>query len=339
MSDLNDDFNTPHNNTKPRTSERLKKKVQRKLVLDADDEAEAEAFPAASTLLEIAANGGPSAPPAGPTKQRNRRGTSGKERQAAYRKRMKALQAIQQGQQAEHSVLSFGSEPSLSAATGSGNPSPKKKGRTAKRGGEKTMHELSVTIARLKGDLTLEEVKAATDFLNSSADVKQYAAGYERGDVNFNRHLQCAVRVLASSPKQFRTELQKALGWGKGKDKDGTTHLHVKKLRGKGKNGKGHHDWLFMVGYCFKFRGQPGYEEYSKGLTEEEVQHGIDRHVLHGAETTKNTSLLSPHNIFQKATMFYMFKERAQAGGRSFLDIVESMLKTENYILASTWAK
>ena len=89
-----------------------------------------------------------------------------------------------------------------------------------------------------------------------------FVCGLESGSVEFNKHLQCVVRAITTSGVRFRSELITALHWTAADKAAGRvpagTHLKVKQLQGSGKNGKGHHTWLFMVGYVLKALGQPG---------------------------------------------------------------------------------
>jgi hypothetical protein len=76
-----------------------------------------------------------------------------------------------------------------------------------------SVKELSVTIGRLKGDLTDAEVTAVTRWLEKDADVQAYGAGFEAGDTAFHMHLQCVVRVYTTSAQKFKAALEKVLGW------------------------------------------------------------------------------------------------------------------------------
>ena len=76
-----------------------------------------------------------------------------------------------------------------------------------------SVKEFSVTIGRLRDDLSDREVEVVTRWLDRHADVHAYGAGLETGDTAFHLHLQCVVRAYTTSAQGFKTDLQKALGW------------------------------------------------------------------------------------------------------------------------------
>ena len=87
--------------------------------------------------------------------------------------------------------------------------------KRAKREVVLSLKEFSVTIGRLKADLTDDEVEVVTRWLDQQDDVRAYAAGLETGDTAFHLHLQCVVRAYTTSGRKFKSALEKALGWTK----------------------------------------------------------------------------------------------------------------------------
>lgn len=114
----------------------------------------------------------------------------------------------------------------------------------------------------------------------------------------------------------------------------------MKELKGTGKNGRGHHTWTFMVGYVYKNRGTQGYREFSRGISKEEADLGVQEYVKYGA-ANKNCVCLTPYNIFERAANFGVYKLRPAAGRNewSLAEVVMAMLQSKNYMLASAWAR
>jgi hypothetical protein len=114
----------------------------------------------------------------------------------------------------------------------------------------------------------------------------------------------------------------------------------VQELRGAGSSGKGHHTWIFMVGYVFKGRGTPGYREFSKNIPDEEKVLGREEYVKYGA-VNKHCVQLTPYNLENRAQNFELFKGRAAPGRNKWeLDeVVMKMLESKNYTMGSAWAR
>jgi hypothetical protein len=114
----------------------------------------------------------------------------------------------------------------------------------------------------------------------------------------------------------------------------------MQELKGAGRSGKGHHTWLFMVGYVFKGRGTEGYREFSKNIPDTEKRDGHEEYVKYGA-VNKHCVHLTPYNIISRAQNFDLYKLRCGARRNEWRleEVVMKMLQSGNYVMAESWGR
>ena len=141
-------------------------------------------------------------------------------------------------------------------------PSKSKKKKTNKKKTEKEfgssrikpfVQELSVTIARKRGNVERGEAERLSAWLDGNDRVDAYCFGVERGGTVFQKHIQMVIRVTTTSPKMFKSHLRSAMGWNGEQDRSGVS-ICVRTLKYEKV-----HTWVGMLGYCTKDDGEEGF--------------------------------------------------------------------------------
>ena len=71
------------------------------------------------------------------------------------------------------------------------------------------------------------------------------------------------MELETASAAEFTKEIKRILGWDKGRKPD-ATHVMSRELTGRHM-----HNWVPMVGYCMKAKGQPHFISRSKGISDD----------------------------------------------------------------------
>jgi hypothetical protein len=192
-------------------------------------------------------------------------------------------------------------------------------------------HQFSVTLVRLRGDVTDGEVDRVRGWFIIHGT--RWYLGVEHGSVEFRRHMQCVLETEEfASAISVNRALKHVLGW------DGIRNCRVciKTLKQTGL-----HTFLGMVGYCSKDQYDNNPEKpfvsFHSGLSNEEFKRARDQY-LHWGKPNKNRSELTPANLMDKATLFATVKMRG-VRAPDFAKTVGTMLNTGQYFLSSQWAK
>lgn len=203
------------------------------------------------------------------------------------------------------------------------------------------MYEFSLTISKRRTDVDAGEIAKVQEWLDAAVHCQDYVMGIERGGTLNHLHMQCLVRALTSSSKHFSREVRVMLGWHEGALKtDGS-------ISAKSLSGKDMHTWVGMIGYCTKDAGRPDYQVFSKGVSTADFIMGRDRYAQF-ASVNKNEVLLTPHNILERAHMYYKtFIARPASGScvgetrvrMTCTEVILAMVHTGKYKMSSVWAK
>ena len=118
---------------------------------------------------------------------------------------------------------------------------------------------------------------------SSSSTAAQHGHGKGQACLPYMNDMNHAHDVHAAR-QDFHASTDMACAVGEAPYSEHECHpLRMQELRGVGRNGRGHHTWLFMVGYVYKGRGTAGYREFGKGISEEEKVLGREEYVKYGA--------------------------------------------------------
>jgi hypothetical protein len=197
-----------------------------------------------------------------------------------------------------------------------------------------TAREFSVTIQRDGQDLDTDRCKP---LVGEWAEEYCEAAffGVERGGTCGNLHLQGVIRLKTTAVAQSVTKsLKKALGFGQ----PGSQVCDMGTVMSKKLSQKGMHTFAGLVGYCSKDMRQPWFSSIELNVTQREKELGYSKYVEEGAaDIVKNACVLTPHNVLQRAYVYWKFHLSSELVRPMFIDIIVKMHRTGRFIPDAKW--
>ncbi|BDA42816.1 hypothetical protein COCOBI_03-7090 [Coccomyxa sp. Obi] len=158
--------------------------------------------------------------------------------------------------------------------------------------------EVSVTISAGSRDIEENCLPKMHTFLTDRCEMGLFSL--EKGGTCYHLHIQGVIRIKAKSARTVNPLVRKALGW----DKEAPTGC---KIMCKQLVQEKLHTWHGMIGYCMKDMHEPHHQVVDKGVSSEDIEIGLERFLMYGADVMKNRVALDLNNFWARLHVFHRY--------------------------------